>query len=157
MWFDFTVASNKLITRSDRKIATFSGGGLTASASGQFSSTVYFDNALGLPAKAVGNAGQSYTMGFDGNGNTKTLTDATGRSVVNTYDAQNRLASTQLPDTGKTIFRGGPIRLNTELISISGTRSVKLPVESPAAMRSRTHPGSWRRARSADGGCCRTQ
>lgn len=56
-------------------------------------------------------------------------------------------------DTG----RGGPIRLNTELISISGTRSVKLPVESPAAMRSRTHPGSWRRARSADGGCCRTQ
>lgn len=53
--------------------------------------------------------------------------------------------------------RGGPIRLNTELISISGTRSVKLPVESPAAMRSRTHPGSWRRARSADGGCCRTQ
>lgn len=107
MWFDFTVASNKLITRSDRKIATFSGGGLTASASGQFSSTVYFDNALGLPAKAVGNAGQSYTMGFDGNGNTKTLTDATGRSVVNTYDAQNRLASTQLPDTGKTIFNYG--------------------------------------------------
>jgi hypothetical protein len=62
-----------------------------------------------------------------------------------------------LPVVMPLAYRGGPIRLNTELISISGTRSVKLPVESPAAMRSRTHPGSWRRARSADGGCCRTQ
>lgn len=107
-WFDYTVVTNRLVTRTDRKVATFSGGNLTASVSGQFISTVFFDNAVGLPAKVVGNAGQSYALTFDGNGNMRTQTDATGRTVTNTFDAQNRLASTQLPDGGRTTFKFGP-------------------------------------------------
>ena len=53
----------------------------------------------------MGNNGQSITLGYDGNSNVKTRTDAQGRSTLFDYDALGRLIRTQLPDGG--IIRQG--------------------------------------------------
>ncbi|HEV6966309.1 RHS repeat-associated core domain-containing protein [Roseateles sp.] len=107
IWFDFNVASNQKVTRSNRNIASFNGSGLTASGAGQFSSQVTLDNVLGIPAKTTGNAGQSLTSYFDANGNIKSVTDSAGRVVSSTFDAQDRMTSQTQADGGKTSFGYG--------------------------------------------------
>lgn len=103
--YSFNTASNTLGVQSPRAAPTFNGGSVGSSLVGTFSSTTVFDNALGLPARLLGNAGQSTQFNYDPAGNLLRETDAANRTIVRTYDPLGRLASEQIPASGQTVYR----------------------------------------------------
>lgn len=72
---------------------------------------MYHYDALGRLYQKIGNSGQAWTYAYDGNGNTLSVTNAVGHSVVSQYDALNRVtqttesggASPAMPTTAPTI------------------------------------------------------
>jgi RHS repeat-associated protein len=105
--FDLNVSTNEKVVRSGRNIAYVSGTALAAANAIEFSSHVIYDNVLGVPAKFSWNSGQALQLGFDGNGNTKSLIDATGRTTSIAFDAQNRPTTKTLADGSKILMNYG--------------------------------------------------
>jgi RHS repeat-associated protein len=83
---------------SPRNVPQFSGGAVSGSPAGSFLATTIIDNVLHLPRQILGNNGQSVSFTYDANGNPLTVRDATGRTVTNTYDTEDRLTSQTLAD-----------------------------------------------------------
>jgi len=108
-WINFprnvstTTATNTLTQTSERWLATQSGGVPSAYASGQFSSKTCLD-CEGRTVTVKGNAGQSISFVYDGNGNLRSRSDAAGRTTTWDYDEQDRVKTMAAPDGGTTHF-----------------------------------------------------
>ncbi|WP_422014715.1 RHS repeat-associated core domain-containing protein [Roseateles sp.] len=98
-----TTSSNTVSQASDRWLPTQSGSIPSGFQSGQFSKTTCLD-CLGRASVIKGNAGQSITYVYDGNGNQTSATDAIGRQTLWYYDEQNRIKQMTAPDGGQTYF-----------------------------------------------------
>jgi RHS repeat-associated protein len=96
--YGLDVSSNTATVSSARNVPQFSDGTVSGSSAGTFLATTVIDHVLRLPRKMQGNNGQSFAYTYDANGNPLTVKDATGRTVTNTYDTENRVTSQTLAD-----------------------------------------------------------
>lgn len=97
------VATNVETTASERWLPVQTIGAPTGYVEGQFSSTTCLD-CQGRTSIVQGNAGQSVTYVYDGNGNLISRTDAASRATYWHYDAQNRVDQMTAPDGGITNY-----------------------------------------------------
>lgn len=100
----FDLASREEIWQSARHVPGLSAGLPVAVSSGNFRQTRVKD-CFGRTCDVIGNAGQQVTLGYDGNGNLVSRTDAELRTTTYAYDAQNRITRVDAPDGGVTHYR----------------------------------------------------
>ena len=106
-WVSFTktttASTNTETEASDRWLSAPSNGSPYGYASGQFSRTTCLD-CEGRTSIVQGNAGQSVTYVYDGNGNLLSRTDASGHATTWLYDEQDRVKQVTAPDGGLTTY-----------------------------------------------------
>ncbi|SFK75849.1 hypothetical protein [Rhodanobacter glycinis] len=109
------------------------------------SETLSYD-ALGRLYKRQGNHGQLLTYGYDGNGNVLTVTDATGHTVSNQYDALNRVTKTISSGGASPALPSGVPNLSVPANNANGNYSVSWSGVTGAAsyvLQQRDNGGAW--------------
>ncbi len=97
------IVNNMSLAKSTKKDPSLSSGNPIGIVSGEFVASRQADS-LGRTWKDYGNNGQRLDYTYDGNGNVKSISDATGRVSYFDYDAQNRIKQIQSPNNELTKF-----------------------------------------------------
>lgn len=100
---DIDLPGNQETARSARQTPSLNGQTPVANASGEFSSRLQRDSRM-RDWKRAGNAGQLWTYGYDNNDNVTSITDAAARTQSFSYDALDRIKTSETADHGVTRY-----------------------------------------------------